>query len=75
LWGDNHAALVLVKDSLLHASTKRIDVHHHVRERVPGKEIVLECCPTEQMIAEALTKGLFRPGHSNVVKEALGWLQ
>jgi hypothetical protein len=29
LWGDNEGALALVKDPVLHARTKHIDVHHH----------------------------------------------
>jgi hypothetical protein len=39
VWGDNQGALVLVKDPVLHARTKHIDVRHTaVRERVACKE-------------------------------------
>ena len=72
LWGDNQGALALVKDPVLHARTKHIDVHHHaVRERVARKEVVFDYCPTSDMVADALTKGLPRPAFEKC-RDAMG---
>ena len=39
--------------------TKHIDISHHfVRERVISKEILVKYCPTDEMVADILTKRL-----------------
>ena len=41
----------------MHARTKHIDIRHHfIREKVVDGSINLVYCPTESMIADALTK-------------------
>jgi hypothetical protein len=67
LWGENQGAFALVKDPVLHARTNHIDVHHHA-VRVACREFVFQYCPTTDMIADALTKGLARPAFENVAR-------
>jgi hypothetical protein len=56
---DNQGAISLTKNPTHHARTKHIDVQHHfVRERVENGEVRFECCPTEHMVADVLTKAL-----------------
>jgi hypothetical protein len=72
LWGDKQGALALVKDPVLHACTKQIDVHRHaVRERVVCKEVVFDLCPTSDPITDAMTKGLPRPAFEKC-REGMG---
>ena len=49
----------LAKNPSHHSCTKHIDIcHHFVRERISSKEIKVEYCPTERMIADIMTKAL-----------------
>lgn len=59
---DNKGAIDLAKNAGYRPRTKHIDVRHHfVREGIERGNIVVEFIPTENMIADALTKGLFGP--------------
>jgi hypothetical protein len=61
---DNQGAIALVKNPVYHARTKHIEVHHYfVREKVARGAIILEYCPTEDMLADVLTKELARDRH------------
>ena len=56
---DNQGAIALSKNPKFHARTKHIDIKHHfIRQKVDNAEITLEYCPTEQMLADLLTKAL-----------------
>jgi hypothetical protein len=55
-------ALALIKNPVHHQRTKHIDIiHHAVRERVVRGEVMFEFCPTQDMLADVLTKGLPAP--------------
>ena len=49
----------LAKNPKYHNITKLIDIcHHFVQERVTANEINVVYCPTEDMAADIMTKGL-----------------
>ena len=59
IYEDNQGAIDLSKNPKHHDRTKHIDVcHHFVRERVASKEISVIYCPTNDMTADVMTKGL-----------------
>lgn len=59
---DNKGSIDLAKNSGYHQRTKHIDIRHNfVREHVEGGEIQLLYTPTEEMIADALTKAVPSP--------------
>ena len=56
---NNQGTIVLSKNPNNHPRTKHIDIkYHYVRETVEKKQVQLVYCPTENMIADILTKGL-----------------
>ena len=61
LFCDNQGAIVLSKDSTFHMRTKHIDTRFHfVRETVNNDILSISYCPTDEMIADILTKALAR---------------
>ncbi len=58
---DNQSALALAHSELgqFHAQTKHIDIRYHfIRYTIQDGQIKLIYCPTEDMIADILTKAL-----------------
>jgi hypothetical protein len=59
LFSDNQSAIALTKEHQYHARTKHIDVRFHfIRWIVEEGKIRLIYCPTEEMVADILTKAL-----------------
>ena len=56
---DNQGTIALSRNPEYHPRTKHIDIKYHfIRDKVEKKELVLEYYPTEQMLADLLTKQL-----------------
>jgi hypothetical protein len=59
IFGGNQSALALIKNPVHHLGTKHIDIiHYAVRQRVVRGKVMFEYCPTQDMLADVLTKGL-----------------
>ena len=59
LYCDNQAAIALAKDHQYHARTKHIDIRFHfVRWVISDGHLRLIYCPTDDMVADTLTKAL-----------------
>ena len=62
LFSDNQLAIVLAKDHQYHPRTKHIDIQFHfIRWVVEDGKIHLIFCPTDNMVADTLTKALPSP--------------
>jgi hypothetical protein len=59
IFSDNKSAIALSKDHQYHARTKHIDIRYHfIRWIIEDGQIRLIYCPTEDMLADTLTKPL-----------------
>jgi hypothetical protein len=59
LFSDNQSAIALTKEHQYHARTKHIDVHYHsICWIIEEGKIHLIYCPTDEMVADTLTKAL-----------------
>lgn len=64
LYNDNQGAIKLTKNPILHNKTKHIDLRHHfIRDAVAEKMVRLDYLPTEEMVADVLTKPLGKEKH------------
>ena len=56
---DNQSTICIAQNTQYHSKTKHIDIkYHYVREKVLDSTVELRYCPTSEMIADILTKGL-----------------
>ena len=70
---DSQGSIALAKNPAFHSRTKHIDIKHHfVREQVAAGVIVMKHVPTEDMVADVLTKPLSRDRHVKLIKVVLG---
>ena len=66
---DNQGCIAPAKDPKHHSRTKHIDVQHHfIREKLEDGEVSLWYCPTEDMVADVLTKALAKVRHEKLTK-------
>ena len=69
IYCDNQSAIVLAHNPEHHARTKHIDIQYHfVRNCVEDGTTRLEYCPTEDMVADGLTKALGPERHRKLAK-------
>lgn len=56
---DNQSCIAMARNPQFHGRVKHIDIKHHfIREKVNNGTIELKYCPTHEMVADMLTKGL-----------------
>ncbi len=59
----------MTKNPVSHSRTKHVDIkYHYVREAIHEKAIQVTYCPTENMLADLLTKPLPRVCHQSLRK-------
>ena len=59
---DNQGSIALAKNPEFHKRTKHIDIRYHfVREKVESGEVTIEYCPTQDMLADIMTKPIAAP--------------
>jgi hypothetical protein len=64
IYVDNQGAIALANNPEHHARTKHINIQYHfIRECVENGLIELKYCPTEDMVADGLTKALAKDRH------------
>ena len=69
IYCDNQSAIALAHNPEHHARTKHIDIQYHfVRNCVEDGTTRLEYCPTEDMVADGLTKALGPERHRKLAK-------
>jgi Reverse transcriptase (RNA-dependent DNA polymerase) len=72
IYGDNQGAMTTVKNGTFTAHSKHIDIRYkHARELWLEGKIKLEYCPTEQMLADILTKSL-DSRHFSIIRGQMG---
>ncbi len=69
LTGDNQGALSLAENPEFHQRTKHIAIrYHYLRDRVAKGRIELFYVPTDEMVADGLTKPLTSTKHTRFVE-------
>ena len=69
IYCDNQSAIALAHNPQHHARTKHVDIQYHfVRNCVEDGTTRLEYCPTEDMVADGLTKALGPERHRKLAK-------
>ncbi|MBW0474815.1 hypothetical protein O181_014530 [Austropuccinia psidii MF-1] len=73
IYSDNQSSIALASSRIYHHGTRHIDSRlHFVRSLIEDKKIVLRYTPTQDMLANLLTKNLpFAKSH-NLIKTILG---
>lgn len=65
---DNQGAMMLAENPVHHKRSKHIDIkYHHLRELVEKQEILLNYCPSGDMISDIFTKNLAKEKHVKFV--------
>ena len=65
----------MAKNPQYHGQAKHIDIRHHfVRELVANGTIKLDYCPSTDMMADMMTKGLTREQHCKL-REKVGMIE
>eukprot|EP00180_Rhodochaete_pulchella_P004182 Plantae.Rhodophyta-Rhodochaete_pulchella.ctg77249.p2 GENE.Plantae.Rhodophyta-Rhodochaete_pulchella.ctg77249~~Plantae.Rhodophyta-Rhodochaete_pulchella.ctg77249.p2 ORF type:complete len:184 (-),score=24.01 Plantae.Rhodophyta-Rhodochaete_pulchella.ctg77249:485-982(-) len=68
---DNQAAIRIAEATEFHERSNHIGVKfHYIREKLQNCEIVLKYCPTDEMAADMLTKGV----SAEALERAMTWI-
>ena len=69
IYEDNQSTIALARNPVHHGRAKHIDIKYHfIRDKVESKEIELEFMPTDDMVADVMTKALPRPAFAKFVE-------
>ena len=69
IFEDNHSAIKLSENDCDHPKTRHVRVKYHfIREQVKLKQVVLKPVPTDDQVADGLTKPLPRDKHRSFCK-------
>ena len=69
IYTDSNSAIELAKNPVFHSRTKHIDIQYHfIREHISNKNINLIFCPTNEQLADSLTKIIDKVKFSNFIK-------
>ena len=72
VYEDNQSTIKMAENSTLQQRTKHIDVRHHfIRDLVREHIIKIEYCPTNEMLADMLTKALARPNFQEHLEKVM----
>ena len=72
IYEDNQAAIAIANNEQYHGRLKHIDVRvHFVRQQVQLGRVTVEFCPTQNMVADIMTKPLPKPAYSHLVRRLL----
>ena len=64
IFDDSQSAMAMTRNPQYHGRAKHIDIKfHYIREQVERCVVTLKYCPTENMLADILTKGLPKEKH------------
>lgn len=63
IFGDNQGSIALSKNAVHHGTMKHVRVMHDFVREKRGVDLDVKYCPTEDMVADALTKPLCRKKH------------
>ncbi|KAK6159148.1 hypothetical protein DH2020_006462 [Rehmannia glutinosa] len=67
IWCDNISAISLASNPVFHARTKHIEVDvHFIREKVASKEVEVRFLPSEEQLADVLTKPIVAARFQNL---------
>jgi hypothetical protein len=70
IYEDNQAAIKIAENNMFSNRTKHIDIRYHfIRELIQNNQIKLKYCSTEDMIADALTKGLLKIKFNHLISK------
>ena len=74
IFEDNHAcAQWAEKEGLDHNRTKHIDIRYHmIRDNVKKQNVKVEICPTQEMVADIMTKALGSDLHERATMKMMG---
>ena len=66
---DNQSAMALAKNAVFHDRTKHIAIQHHfICEKIDDEEITLQYIPTNEQVADVLTKPLMWEKHNRFIE-------
>jgi hypothetical protein len=75
LFEDNSAAATWTRNETDHQKSRHIDVrYHHIRDHVAKGDIVVHMCPTQEMVADIMTKALEADLHKRTAWRMMGHL-